>query len=112
MAVGSGPVDSCRLEFDASKWLATDERGLSTCHAPVAGSDYNFRDGRVIGPQNIDDTFTDVVRDEAGRATVRFSARDGAGVALWADEAYPCIGIYPAYTQPAPHWRTGWVWSR
>jgi len=87
LSVGTARVDRCRLELDAARWLPTDARGLPTEHAPVEGSAYDFRSGRPIGAQDIDYTFTDLTRDDAGRAWVHLSAPDGAGVALWVDEA-------------------------
>ncbi|MEO7126069.1 MAG: aldose 1-epimerase family protein [Nakamurella sp.] len=107
LSVGTDLIDPCQLHLDAGQWLPTDERGLPTGHAEVAGSEYDFRGGRQIGPQNIDYTFTDLARDAEGRAWVRLTAPDGAELALWADAAYPFIEIYTAHTQPEPHRRTG-----
>jgi galactose mutarotase-like enzyme len=87
--------------------LPTDERGLPTGRHRVAGSGYDFRDGREIGEQEIDNTFTDLDRDADGRAWVGFAAPDGRRVSVWVDERYPFVEIYTSHTQPAPHWRTG-----
>lgn len=107
LRVGTDLVDPCVLELDARKWLPTDDRGLPTGYAAVENSDYDFRGGRRIGSQDIDYTFTDLARDDNGRAWVYVAAPDGDTVALWVDEAYPFIEIYTAHTQPEPHWRTG-----
>jgi aldose 1-epimerase len=107
LSAGTDLIDPCRLELDAGQWLPTDERGLPTGHAPTAGSDYDFRHGRQIGEQDIDYTFTDLARSEAGLAWVQLTAADGTGVALWADRTYPFLEIYTAHTQPAPHRRRG-----
>lgn len=105
--LGTGLIDPCELELDAGRWLPTDDRGLPTGHAGVAASDYGFRGGRQIGAPDIDYTFTDLARDNEGRAWVRLTAHAGASLALWADPAYAFIEIYTAHTQPEPHWRTG-----
>ncbi len=107
LSAGTDLIDPCELHLDAGQWLPTDERGLPTGRAAVAGSGYDFRSGRQIGAQDIDYTFTDLVRDKDGRAWVRLTAPDGTGLALWADAAYPFIEIYTAHTQPEPHRRTG-----
>lgn len=107
LSLGTGLIDSCRLELDASRWLPTDGRGLPTGQAEVAGSAYDFRCGRAIGGQDINFTFTGLARDADGRAWARLSAPGGRHVALWAGEDYPFIEIYTAHTQAAPHWRTG-----
>lgn len=107
LGVGHGLVDACELELDAGRWLSTDERGLPTGHVNVDGSDYDFRDRRLIGAQDIDYTFTDLRRDANGMAWVRLTRSDDVGLALWADRGYPFIEIYTAHTQPQPHWRSG-----
>lgn len=107
LSLGTDLIDPCELRLDAGQWLPTDDRGLPTGHATVAGSDRDFRRGRQIGAQDIDSTFTDLARDENGRAWVLLLAPDGAGLRLWVDQAYPFIEIYTAHTQPDPHRRTG-----
>lgn len=107
LSAGTELVDPCHLQLDASRWLPTNERGLPTGNAAVAGSAFDFRAGRQIGEQDIDYTFTELNRDNEGLAWVRFTGPDGWQVAVWADESYPFIELYTSHTQPEPHWRTG-----
>ncbi|MGH3498523.1 MAG: aldose 1-epimerase family protein [Nocardioidaceae bacterium] len=107
LRVGSGILDPWQLRLDAAQWLPTDDRGLPTGVAEVQGSAYDFRAGRVIGDQDIDNTFTGLARDAEGRAWVGLSGPDGRQVALWADDTYPFLEIYTAHTQPEPHRRRG-----
>ncbi|HEY7789559.1 MAG TPA: aldose 1-epimerase family protein [Vicinamibacterales bacterium] len=107
VTVGTPTIDACRLEIDAAAWLPTDERGLPTGRRAVAGSPYDFRQGREIGSQEVDYAFVDLRRDGEGRAWVHVTGPDGRRVSVWVDGRYPFVEIYTAHTQPAPHWRTG-----
>ncbi|MDQ2873704.1 MAG: aldose epimerase [Actinomycetota bacterium] len=71
LSLGTDLIDACELQLDAGRWLPTDDRGLPAGHVPLAGSDYDFRSARQIGAQDIDYTFTDLARDDDGRAWVR-----------------------------------------
>ena len=70
LSAGGGLVDDFVLTVPARQWLPVDERLLPTGVAPVEGTDWDFRTGRVIGSRVIDIAYTDLVRDHAGRATV------------------------------------------
>lgn len=107
VATQAAHVDAMTLQLDAAKWLPTDERGLPTGTADVAGSPVDFREGRLIGSQDIDYTFTELTRDSDGLAWVNITDADGFRTAVWADQHYPYIEIYTSHTQPRPRWRTG-----
>lgn len=107
LSAGTGVVDACNLELDAGQWIPTDARGIPKRHADVAGSEYDFRGGRYIGDQEIDNTFTGLARDSDGLAWVHFTAPERPTVSMWIDEEYPFLELYTAHTQPAPHRRTG-----
>lgn len=107
LSVGTDVVDPCRLELAAAYWLASDDRGLPTDHRVVAGSPGDYRTAREIGEAKIDYTFTGLVRDEQGRAWVRFSAPSGRTLAVWVDDNDQFIEIYTPPTQPTPYWRHG-----
>jgi aldose 1-epimerase len=52
-------IDECVLEFSANEWLeVSPERMTPIGLAPVDGSPYDFRSGRVIGALDIDNAFT------------------------------------------------------
>ncbi|MDQ2826340.1 MAG: aldose 1-epimerase family protein [Actinomycetota bacterium] len=107
LTLGTDLVDPCTLHLDAARWLPTDDRGLPTGTEPVAGSAYDFRTGRQIGAQDIDYTFTDLARDDDGRAWVHLSAPNDRSVGVWLDPSYSFVEIYTAHTQPEPYWRRG-----
>lgn len=52
-------IDECVLEFSANEWLeVSPERMTPIGLAPVEGSPYDYRGGRVIGSAAIDNAFT------------------------------------------------------
>ena len=103
-----GLVDDCTLHLGADTRILTDpERQLPTGTEDVGGTPFDFRDGRRLGHLAIDDAFTDLHRDEAGRAWVRLLSDDGSAVELWVDESYPYVEIYSGDTLAPDRRRRG-----
>jgi len=91
LTVRTASVDDCQLTLPAALRLPMDDRGIpSGPAAPVEGTAYDFRAGRVIGATRLDDALTGLERDGDGRAWARLAADGGAGaqVGLWAGEGY------------------------
>jgi aldose 1-epimerase len=107
LSPGRGFVDDCRLEFAAATRIVTDERQLPSGREVVAGSPLDFAQARQIGEVKIDDAFTDLARDDSGRAAVRLTGPDGRTVELWADESYPVIQLYTGDTLAPARRRLG-----
>ncbi len=104
LSPGAGErLDGCTLELDARTRVDTDdERQLPTGLVPVAGSGYDFRSPRELGDLVVDYAFTDLGRDEQGRAWVRLTGPDERVVGLWVDESYPYLEVYTGDTlEPA-----------
>jgi aldose 1-epimerase len=101
------PLDECDLTIPADRYLEVDDRAIPEPAArDVAGTPYDFREGRPLGATEIDNPYTGLRRDADGRAWVRLE--DGArSVALWADEAHPWLEIYTADETPAEMRRAG-----
>ena len=95
-------VDACVLTLDAATYLETDERGLPRGRKPVEGSAYDFRTPRRIGDTELDHAFTDLARDEHGRAWVLFEPPEAAAVALWADDTYRYLELFTGDALPDP----------
>jgi aldose 1-epimerase len=106
--LSAGPhakVDDCTLHLQAETRILTDpERQIPTGRQAVGNTDYDFRGARSIGSLEVDDAFTDLSRDDDGRAWVRLACPDDRTVGLWADEAYAVIQIFTGHTL-APHRR-------
>lgn len=95
LAPGSGLIDDAVLTFAADTRIVTDpHRQLPTGTEPVAGGRFDFAGGRRLGDQRIDSAFTDLHRDEAGRAWVRLEGPDGRRAELWVDGTYPVVELY------------------
>ena len=62
---------------------------------PVEGTDYDFRRPRTIGATVLDHAFTDLERDEDGRARVELRDPDGGSeLTLWVDETHPYVMVF------------------
>ncbi len=93
-------VDDCLLQAPGATYLPTDERGIPTGRQPVQGSEYDFRSDRPIGSVQLDLAFTDLERDQDGRAWVRLQAPDGRGAAVWLGEGYPYLELFTGDSVP------------
>ncbi|MGI8491508.1 MAG: aldose 1-epimerase family protein [Acidimicrobiales bacterium] len=107
LSAGSATLDDCELELAANTRIVTDERQLPTGTQAVAGTTFDFRQRRRIGPLRVDFAFPDLARDESGPAWVRLWRPDGARVELWVDDGYPNIEIYTGDTLAAGRRRRG-----
>ena len=91
LAVGADGVDAVTLRVPARTVLRADERSLPVGNAAVEWTELDFREPKLIGPTKLDHCYTDLERDEDGRARVRL----GEGLpALWADESYPYLMVF------------------
>jgi aldose 1-epimerase len=99
LSPGEGKIDECELQLQAATRILTDpERQLPTGAEPVAGTPFDFNQPRRLGELAIDFAFTDLLRDQEDRATVRLAAPDGRVAELWVDEAYPVVELYTGDT--------------
>ena len=67
------PADDIELTLPAATWCPMDDRGLPGAPAPVEGTPYDFRAGRLVGDLVLDHPFGDLDGD-----TVRLAAGDRA----------------------------------
>jgi aldose 1-epimerase len=105
LTAGTPLVDDCELTVPAARWLPADERGIpSGPPKDVAGTEFDFRSARTVGQARLDLAFTDLARDDAGRAWTRL-AGDGAEVALWAGPGYRWLQIFTGDTLGEDHRR-------
>lgn len=95
LTAGTPTIDACELLIPAATRLPTDERGIPTGTEPVDGTPFDFRTPRPLGGLQIDYAFTDLARDEDGRATVVLrDPASGAATALWVDESCPWVEVF------------------
>ena len=95
LTLGTPTVDSLVLQVPGRSVVTSDSRGLPTGATAVEGTEYDFRRPRTIGATVLDNAFTDLPRGEDGLARVELrDPADGAGIALWVDEAYRYLMVF------------------
>ena len=94
-----GRIDDARLVLPADTRLPTDDDQIPTGTEPVEGTPYDFRDGRTLGPLEMDHAFTDLHRDADGRARLRLEG-DGRAVEVWVDDGYPWLEVFTGDSVP------------
>ncbi len=108
LSPGTGLIDDCKVELEAGSRIATDDqRKLPTGVETVRGTRFDFSGGRRLGDDILDEPFTDLRRDDSGRAWVRLWGSDGRCVELWADEHYPILELFTGDTLAADRRRNG-----
>lgn len=96
------PLDRCTATLGAARYLPVDDRMIPSGPArDVAGTHRDLRDGPALGDRKIDNAYTGLDRDDAGRTWATLSG-GGRSVRLWADEAHPWMEIYTADEAPEP----------
>ena len=93
---GGGLVDDLELSVPARTALVSDERSIPIDRKPVEGTDLDFRVAKPIGSVQLDHCFTDLERDEQGRARVELGGR----AALWVDESFPYLMVFTGDALP------------
>ncbi len=106
VTVGTESVDAVRLRMPGRRRLVTDERSLPTADAAVAGTELDFTGGRPVGPTRLDTAYTDLRRDDDGRARVTLDRVDGArGVTVWLDQSFPYVMLFTGDSLEPSHRR-------
>ncbi len=100
--VGTALVDDATFTLPAATSLPVDERMIPTGRDAVAGGLFDFRSGRPIGDTIIDTCFTDLVRDEQGRAQIVLAAPGGPALTLTLDGAFDFVQVYTGNNLPDP----------
>ena len=99
LSPGEGLIDDCSLQLAGRTRISTDtRRQLPKGRFPVDGGEFDFLQARRLGATEIDFAFTDLDRDEQGRAWTRLTGGDGACASLWVDEVYPFVETYTGDT--------------
>jgi aldose 1-epimerase len=77
--VGTPSIDTAVLQVPARSYFRSDASLEPKLPAvPVGGSVYDFHQPRSVGAIELDVTYTELTRDDEGRAAVHLSAPDGA----------------------------------
>jgi aldose 1-epimerase len=101
-----GLVDAGRLTLPLERFLLADERAIPTSSQEVAGTPYDFREGREIGSLVLDTCFCAPRRESDGRARVTLAGKD-TSVTLWLGEAFGYVMVFSGDTLAAGRRRRG-----
>lgn len=104
LTVGTERVDTATLRLPATQRLVLDARALPTGEVqPVAGTEYDFTDGRAVGPTRMDTALTGLVRDGDGLAWARLADPvTGRGLDLWVDDRFGYLMCFTGDTLEGP----------
>jgi aldose 1-epimerase len=96
-------IDGLELQSPAATYYESDDLQIPTGRAAVAGTAFDFRAPRPIGPTEMDHAFTDLERDAEGRATVRLrDPATGEALELWCDAQYGYLMVFTGDALPDP----------
>lgn len=93
LKIGGVPTEDLTLRLDAASHIEVDDRLLPTGEVPVAGTEWDFREGRRVGDVSLDDAFGELASDD-GRVQHTLTAPDGRTVSIWADDAFGYVQVY------------------
>jgi aldose 1-epimerase len=102
LTAGTPQVDTTVVRVPAETVLLADARGIPSGAMPVEGTELDFREPSAVGDRVLDHCFTDLLRDEDGRARVELRSRDtGHSVTLWVDGSYGYLMLFTGDTLPS-----------
>ena len=103
LRLGTPTIDPLILQAPGRLWMPSDDRGIPTATEPVHGTPYDFLAPRELGATVLDTGYSDLGRDQDGRAWVRMTTVDGRqGVSLWVGEHYPFLMLFTGDSLPDP----------
>jgi aldose 1-epimerase len=99
LTLGTETVDSLTLQAPGRAYLEADERGIPTAVHAVAGTPLDYTSARPLRDARLDTGYTDLIRDEDGRARVNISTSSGTRrAALWMDRNYDYVMLFTGDT--------------
>ncbi|CAB4869638.1 unannotated protein [freshwater metagenome] len=95
LAVTTDTIEGARLEVPANALVEVNERQLPTgLILPTADGLKDFRSLKSVSGHELDVTFTELIRDEAGMATTKLVDTRGHVVELSVDRNFPYLQVY------------------
>jgi aldose 1-epimerase len=96
LSAGDGLVDGLELRIPAETALISDERSIPVGRQSVDGTGLDFRTAKRLGSVQLDHCFSDLSRDDDGRARIELGGR----ATLWVDESYPYVMVFTGDALP------------
>ena len=93
---GDELVDGLELRIPAETALISDERSIPIGRQSVGGTELDFRVPKPLGSVQLDHCFTDLSRDDDGRARVDLDGR----ATVWVDESFPYVMVFTGDALP------------
>jgi aldose 1-epimerase len=95
LAVTTPTIEGAELVVPARAHLPTDDRLLPTGEIlPVVGGPLDFTNAKSVSGHDLNVTYTELIRDEAGLAAAIVRDADGGEVELVVDRTYPYLQVY------------------
>jgi aldose 1-epimerase len=108
LTLGTATVDALTLRVPARRYLEADARGIPTAVRDVAGTRFDFRVPRLLGPGQLDTGYCELDRDPDGLARVRIrTAGGGRAAVLWLDRSYEHLMVFTGDSLPEADRRRG-----
>jgi aldose 1-epimerase len=101
LTVGESTVDEVAISVPAGAYLEVDDRLLPLKISPVERTNYDLREGPVLGSLNLDTAFTDLTLDSDGRWRVKLVLGDRYAE-LWGDETMQWAQVFTG--GPSRNW--------
>lgn len=99
-------IDGAELTVPAETMLITNGQGIPTGRTSVEGTPFDFREPRMIGGTVLDTPYTDLARDENGKAQITLALPDRSRVVhVRLGPECRFVQIYSGDTLPNPHTR-------
>jgi aldose 1-epimerase len=99
LAVTTPTIEGALLEVPARAYVALNERRLPTGEIlPVAGHLLDFTSRKSLSGHELDVTFTELMRDDFGLATVSVIDAAGGAVELSMDRNFPYVQVFTGDT--------------
>ena len=99
LAVGTPTIEGAELDVPARAYVAVNSRQLPTGEIlPVAGHPLDFTRAKSVNGHELDVTYTELMRDDFGLATVALRDRSGGEVELSMDRNFPYVQIFTGDT--------------
>lgn len=98
--IGGVRTEDLTLRLDAASHIDVDDRLLPTGEVPVAGTEWDFRDGRRVGDVSLDDAFGELSSDDDGCIEHTLTAPDGRTVSVWAEDEFGFVQVFTTREYP------------
>jgi aldose 1-epimerase len=95
LAVTTPTIEGAELEIPAAAYVAVNDRQLPTGEIlPVAGNSLDFTTRKSVSGHELDTTFTELIRDDSGLATVVLVDATGGEIELSVDRNFPYLQVF------------------